>query len=74
MVAFSGEVTLEDHPGEKPYTEATMNLDEQGSYITTDKKFRRAFHSSQYNILVLPTNIRPVSTSPCSTPCMWTKS
>ena len=28
-------------------------LDENGKYITTDKKFRKAFHSSQYNILVV---------------------
>lgn len=53
MVAFSGEVTLDDYPSEKPFTEATMNLDENGKYITTDKKFRKAFHSSQYNILVV---------------------
>ena len=53
MVAFSGEVTLEDYPSEKPFTEATMNLDEDGKYINTDKKFRKAFHSSQYNILVV---------------------
>jgi type I restriction enzyme R subunit len=53
MIAFSGEVSLEDMPAEKPYTEATMNLDETGKYITTDKKFRRAFHSSQYNIMVV---------------------
>lgn len=53
MIAFSGEVTLEDYPSEKPFTEATMNLDEKGKYITTDKKFRKAFHSSQYNILVV---------------------
>ena len=53
MIAFSGEVTLEDYPSEKPFTEATMNLDENGKYITTDKKFRKAYHSSQYNILVV---------------------
>lgn len=53
MIAFSGEVTLEDYPSEKPFTEATMNADENGRYITTDKKFRKAFHSSQYNILVV---------------------
>ena len=28
-----------------------MNLDDNGKYITTDKKFRKVFHSSQYNIL-----------------------
>lgn len=53
MIAFSGEITLEDYLSEKPFTEATMNLDESGKYITTDKKFRKAFHSSQYNILVV---------------------
>lgn len=53
MIAFSGEISLEDIPSEKPFTEATMNVDEDGKYITTDKKFRKAFHSSQYNILVV---------------------
>ena len=53
MVAFSGEVTLADYPREKPFTESTMNLDGNGKYITTDKQFRKAFHSSQYNILVV---------------------
>lgn len=53
MIAFSGEITLEDYPSDKPFTEATMNLDEKGRYITTDKKFRQAFHSNQYNILVV---------------------
>ena len=53
MIAFSGEINLEEMPGHKPFTEATMNLDENGKYITTDKKFRKAFHSSQYNILVV---------------------
>ena len=53
MIAFSGEVKLDDYPSDKPFTEASMNLDENGKYITTDKKFRKAFHSSQYNILVV---------------------
>lgn len=53
MIAFSGEVKLEEYPGEKPFTEATMNVDENGKYITTDKKFRSVFHSNQYNILVV---------------------
>lgn len=53
MIAFSGEVTLDDYPSEKPFTEASMNVDENGKYITTDKKFRKVFHSSQYNILVV---------------------
>ena len=53
MIAFSGEVTLDDYPSEKPYTEASMNLDENGNYLTSDKKFRKAFHSDRYNILVV---------------------
>ena len=53
MIAFSGEITLEEMPMDKPFTEASMNLDENGKYITTDKKFRKVFHSSQYNILVV---------------------
>ena len=53
MIAFSGEITLEEMPTEKPFTEASMNLDENGKFITTDKKFRKVFHSNQYNILVV---------------------
>lgn len=53
MIAFSGEVTLPDVPSSKPYTESTMNIDEKGNYITNDKKFRKVFHSSLYNILVV---------------------
>lgn len=49
MVAFSGTVELD---GVK-YREAEMNKDIEGNYITTDKKFRKAFHSQQYNILVV---------------------
>lgn len=49
MVAFSGKVTLDG----VEYTEATMNVDEDGKYINTDKKFRKAFKSSKYNILVV---------------------
>ena len=53
MIAFSGEVKLPDYPDDKPFTEANMNLDENGKYITSDKKFRKAFHSDMYNILVV---------------------
>ena len=53
MIAFSGEVILDEMPTEKPFTESSMNLDENGKYITTDKKFRKVFHSSLYNILVV---------------------
>lgn len=51
MVAFSGTVKLENDPTE--YTEASLNFDENGKAIVTDKKFRATFHSSAYNILVV---------------------
>lgn len=53
MIAFSGEITLDEIITEKPFTEATMNVDENGKYITSDKKFRKVFHSGLYNILVV---------------------
>ena len=53
MIAFSGEITLDEIITEKPFTEATMNVDENGKYITSDKKFREVFHSGLYNILVV---------------------
>ena len=31
----------------------TMNKDEEGRFITTDKKFRKAFHSDRFNIMVV---------------------
>ena len=37
----------------KNFAAKKMNKDADGNYITTDKKFRKAFHSSQYNILVV---------------------
>ncbi|NCC87772.1 MAG: type I restriction endonuclease subunit R [Clostridia bacterium] len=49
MVAFSGTVSLDGID----YTEANMNIDENGKYITTDKKFRKAFRSNKFNILVV---------------------
>lgn len=52
MIAFSGEVTLAETP-DVTYSEATMNKNEKGKYITTDKEFRKEFHSSRYNILVV---------------------
>ena len=52
MIAFSGEVTLPENLG-VTYTEATMNLNGKGKYITTDKEFRKEFHSSRFNILVV---------------------
>jgi len=53
LIAFSGEINLEEYPQEKPFREVEMNIDEEGKYITTDKKFRKAFHSNAFNILVV---------------------
>lgn len=49
LVAFSGTVKLDDIE----YTEAGLNFDENGQAITSDKKFRKAFRSDKYNILVV---------------------
>ena len=49
LVAFSGTVKVD----EVEYTEAGLNFDEHGQPITTDKKFRKAFRSDRYNILVV---------------------
>ncbi len=49
MVAFSGVVNLDG----TEYTESMLNLDEDGKTITSDKKFRKAFRSDKYNILVV---------------------
>lgn len=51
LVAFSGEVKFDDDP--KHYIESEMNVDEDGNYINSDKKFRKAFHSNQFNIMVV---------------------
>lgn len=54
LVAFSGEVRFNDMPKEMAsYTEATMNKDHSGKIINTDKKFRLAFRSSEFNIMVV---------------------
>jgi len=53
LVAFSGEIKLPDRPSDIPYTEANLNYLSDGSAITTDKQFRKAFHSSEFNILVV---------------------
>lgn len=49
LVAFSGTVKVDDIE----YTEAGLNTDENGQPITSDKKFRKAFRSDKYNILVV---------------------
>lgn len=49
MVAFSGSVVIDGIE----YTESTLNIDEEGKNITTDKRFRKVFRSDKYNILVV---------------------
>ena len=49
MIAFSNTVKIDG----QEYVESSMNIDENGKYITSDKKFRKAFRSSKYNILVV---------------------
>lgn len=49
MVAFSGTVKVDG----VEYTEAELNRDISGNQISSDKKFRREFHSERYNILVV---------------------
>lgn len=51
LVAFSGVVKFDDDPTE--YEEVKINRDKSGHYITSDKKFRQAFHSDDFNILVV---------------------
>ncbi len=51
LVAFSGVVKFEDDPIE--YTEAKLNKDHEGHFIVSDKKFRQAFHSDEFNIMVV---------------------
>lgn len=51
LVAFSGSVKFDDDPEE--YLEVKMNKDKAGRYITSDAKFRKAFHSDDFNILVV---------------------
>ena len=49
LVAFSGTVSLDG----VEYSEPSLNFDENGQPITSDKKFRKAFRSEKYNILVV---------------------
>lgn len=49
LVAFSGTVNVDG----QDYTEAGLNIDENGQALSTDKKFRKAFRSDRYNILVV---------------------
>lgn len=51
LVAFSGTVKFADDPTE--YVEAKMNKDHDGHFIVSDKKFRQAFHSDEFNIMVV---------------------
>ncbi len=51
LVAFSGTVKL---PGDDTeYVEVKMNRDRDGKLITSDRRFRAAFHSDDFNILVV---------------------
>lgn len=49
LVAFSGTIKVDD----VEYTEVGLNIDENGQPIASDKKFRKAFRSDKYNILVV---------------------
>lgn len=51
LVAFSGIVKFDDDPTE--YVEADMNVGLDGKSINSDKKLRKAFHSDDFNILVV---------------------
>ena len=52
LVAFSGQLDDPNEPGKK-VTEAEINTDAQGRYINNDKKFRAAFRSEDFNIMVV---------------------
>lgn len=51
LVAFSGEVKFDDDPNK--YVEVEMNKDSEGHFINSDKKFRKAFRSDDFNIMVV---------------------
>ncbi len=52
LVAFSGEVKFKEEP-EKVFTEANMNINKDGEAITNDKKFRDAFTTDDFKIMVV---------------------
>jgi type I restriction enzyme R subunit len=52
LVAFSGEVPSETDPN-KTYREVEMNFDREGHPINSDKKFRKAFKTDEFNIMVV---------------------
>lgn len=49
LVAFSGTVKVDG----KDVTEADLNFDRNGKSINTDKKFRKAIRSDDFNIMVV---------------------
>jgi len=51
LVAFSGEVKFDND--KNVYREAEMNKDSSGHFINSDKKFRKAFKSPEFNIMVV---------------------
>ena len=69
MIAFSGTVKIDG----QEYVESSMNIDENGKYITSDKKFRKAFRSSKYNILVVADKYQTALMNRFYIQCMWTK-
>lgn len=52
LVAFSGQVVFDDYPNEV-YEESKINKDKEGNPIRSDKKFREAFSSDDFRILVV---------------------
>ena len=52
LVAFSGQLDDPNNPGTK-VTEAEINVDAEGRFINNDKKFRAAFRSDNFNIMVV---------------------
>ena len=52
LVAFSGEVEFDDRPNEV-YVESKMNIGKDGNYIKSDKKFREAFSTDDFKIMVV---------------------
>ena len=52
LVAFSGEVKFDDHPNDV-YIESKMNIDKDGNYIKSDKKFREVFSTDDFRIMVV---------------------
>ena len=72
LVAFSGEVRDTVDGVAVTYTEEGLNQETHGFRIS-EKSCRNILPGSSISSS-WPRNTRPVSTSPCSTPCSWTSS